>query len=142
MTASAANSFGKLPLPASVERHARPPEQRISGALQRPDHRPDATALYQPPLASRLPDGANTAEDVRQLSRAPNGYLIAERAKLDWANMIWNVDRPLCHALILRCASVRHKRRCARPCPTLPSGRSRRSRVFVILPRAAKQVPG
>ena len=46
------------------------PEPLISGALQRPDHRPDAPPLHQSAPRTGLPHGASTAEDVCQLHRA------------------------------------------------------------------------
>jgi hypothetical protein len=79
---------------------------RIGRTLQRPDHRTDPTPLHQPSPRSRLPDGAGTTEDVRQLRRAAHSDLIAERAELDGANAFR--DR-LLHSEILRAASKPHK---------------------------------
>jgi hypothetical protein len=50
-------------------------------------------ALYQPPLASWLPDGAGTTEDMRQLHRATHRNEFAERAEFAWPNVVRNVDR-------------------------------------------------
>ena len=84
------------------------PEQRICRPLQCPDHRPDPPPLHEPSLASWLPDGPGTPEDVCQLRRAPNGDLTAERAELDRSDVVWNIDRSLSHALILRGAISLH----------------------------------
>jgi hypothetical protein len=55
-------------------------------------------ALYQPPLASWLPDGAGTTEDMRQLHRATHRNEFAERAEFAWPNgggfCAGPIDRP------------------------------------------------
>jgi hypothetical protein len=84
-------------LPAECGSVARS-SARITGPIRRRCH--------QPSPRSRLPDGAGTTEDVRQLRRATHSDLIAERAELDGANAFR--DR-LLHSEILRAASKPHK---------------------------------
>jgi hypothetical protein len=101
--------FDGTRLLSAVQAEARSAEQRIGCPLQRANHRPDATPLHEPPLASRLPDSASTTEYVRHLYWAAHSDLITKRAELTWSDVIRDVNHTPSHALILRCASRHHK---------------------------------
>jgi hypothetical protein len=73
------------------------PEQRISVAPERPDHRPDPPPLDEPAVAARLPLPAGLAHERGEIERAADGDPAAKLAELARADAGWNRADPFSH---------------------------------------------
>ena len=92
-----------------IQHYSRLPEQRICGALKCTDHRTNAPPLDQPALAAGFPLRARLAHHTVELMRTADRDQGTELSELTGADLPGDYGCSLRHALILRCASPRHK---------------------------------